>query len=89
MMYVRVCMLLSSDKVFYENETCYLNEEPNNFTNPVMARYIRVIPIRWVGASACLRMQLYGCTVKGKATSSSLKFMISQCRVPDCQNSLG
>ena len=54
-------------KVFYENGTCSLNEEPNIFTNPVIARYVRVIPIQWVGASACLRMELYGCTVKGEA----------------------
>ena len=54
-------------KVFNGNGTCSLDTEPSNFTNPVVARYIRVIPIQWAGASVCLRMELYGCTVKGEA----------------------
>ena len=38
-----------------------------DFNSPVVARYVRVIPIQWVGASACLRMELYGCTIEGVA----------------------
>ena len=53
-------------KVFNENGTCnYLNTEPSNFTNPLIARFVRVIPIKWVGASVCLRMELHGWTIKG------------------------
>ena len=41
--------------------------QPYNFTNPVAARFVRVIPIQWVGgASVCLRVELFGCTVKGE-----------------------
>ena len=39
----------------------------NIFNKPVIARYVRVIPIQWAGVSACLRMQLYGCTIEGVA----------------------
>ena len=52
-------------KVFSGVGSCALNNESSNFTNPVIARYMRVIPVQWAGFSACLRMELYGCTVKG------------------------
>ena len=55
------------------NGTCNFNTEPSNFTNPVVARYVRVIPILWVGASVCLRMELYGCTIKGEARKFNYK----------------
>ena len=61
-----ICVLFL-DKVFRKSETCNLSMKPYNFTNPVAARYVRVIPIQWIGASACLRMELFGCTVEGKA----------------------
>ena len=41
--------------------------EPSNFINPVVARFVRINPVKWVGSSICLRMALYGCTIKGKA----------------------
>ena len=62
-MHIFACVI----KVFDGNGTCNLNMDPSNFTNPVVARFVRVIPVQWVGASACLRMALYGCTIKGKA----------------------
>jgi len=43
-------------------------KEPSDLDNPVVARYVRLIPVHWVGASACLRMEFYGCTIKGKIT---------------------
>ena len=49
--------------------------EPHNFTNPVAARFVRVIPIQWVGASVCLRMELFGCTVKGE---------VKKCKYTEC-----
>ena len=48
------------------NGTCSLNTEPNDFAYSVTARYVRIIPIQWVGASVCLRMEFYGCTISGK-----------------------
>ena len=37
-----------------------------NFIYPVIAQFVRVIPVEWEGgASPCLRMELYGCYVKG------------------------
>ena len=37
-----------------------------NFTYPVIAQFIRIVPLEWKGAvSPCLRMELYGCYVKG------------------------
>ena len=54
-------------QVLNGNRIRSLNLKTYNFTNPVTARYVRIIPVQWVGTSACLRMELFGCTVKGKA----------------------
>ena len=32
---------------------------------PVVAQFIRVVPLEWEGVLPCLRMELYGCHVKG------------------------
>ena len=64
-----LCFILFGYKVFSGIGSC-VNEEPSNFTVPVIARYIRAIPIHWAGFSACLRMELYGCTVKGTYVAS-------------------
>ena len=37
-----------------------------NFTHPVIAQFIRIIPLKWEGVVPCLRLELYGCYVKGK-----------------------
>ena len=75
-------------KVFNRSRICDLNTEPSNFTNPVVARYIRIIPIQWVGASICLKIELFGCTIKGKADLSrqinrySFHYRVSECQYP-------
>ena len=51
--------------MFNQNETCYWEAQQINFTAPVIARFVRVIPIQRVGISSCLKMELYGCTIKG------------------------
>ena len=51
--------------MFDGNGTCNLSIEPSRFDDPLIARYVRVIPLQWVGGSVCLRMQLYGCTIEG------------------------
>lgn len=40
--------------------------EMKNFTYPVIARFVRIVPLEWEGGvSPCLRMELYGCYLKG------------------------
>ena len=63
-MLVGFMLMFFGYKVFSGVGSCALNES-SNFSNPVIARYMRVIPVQWAGSSACLRMELYGCTVKG------------------------
>ena len=36
-----------------------------NFTYPVVTRFIRVVPLEWNDDHPCLRLELYGCLVKG------------------------
>ena len=36
-----------------------------NFTHPVVAQYIRIVPLEWEGVVPCLKLELYGCYVKG------------------------
>ena len=82
--YPKTCVLyLSLIKVFNGNSTCNLNIEPSHLDNPVIARFVRVNPLQWVGASVCLRMQLYGCTIKGMFNEYVLSFNLF-CRVSDC-----
>jgi len=37
-----------------------------HFKHPIIAQYIRLVPMEWVGWSACLKLELYGCLLKGK-----------------------
>ena len=42
------------------------NQEMQYFSYPVIAQYLRVVPIEWVGQSPCLKLEFYGCHVKGQ-----------------------
>ena len=39
--------------------------EVKNFTHPVIAQYIRIVPLEWEGVVPCMRLELYGCYAKG------------------------
>ena len=45
-----------------------MEERHINFTRPVIAQFVRIIPIQWVGVSICLTMEIYGCTIRGNTT---------------------
>ena len=42
------------------------SQEIQHFRYPVIAQYMHVVPMEWVGPSACLKLELYGCHVKGQ-----------------------
>ena len=54
---------VKTDDICGRNHT---DTEVKNFTEPVMTQFIRVVPLKWEGfVSPCLRLELYGCYVKG------------------------
>ncbi|XP_031575396.1 uncharacterized protein LOC116308982 [Actinia tenebrosa] len=54
-------------KVFTGNSDSE-SEVKISLSSPIYAVYIRVLPTKWIGESACLRLELYGC----KAASDGL-----------------
>ncbi|XP_065898710.1 uncharacterized protein [Dysidea avara] len=64
-MYEYVIAEASSNVLFDGVNACgQTNLEMKHFKYPVIAHYIRIVPLEWVGQSACLKLELYGCQVK-------------------------
>lgn len=41
------------------------NSVTNHFKYPVIAQYIRLVPLKWIEPFACLKLELHGCLIKG------------------------
>ena len=67
--YVAICVVTNFIilQIFDGVDICRRNSdaEVKKFSHPVVARFIRVIPLEWTDVSPCLRLELYGCYVKG------------------------
>ena len=51
---------------FDGNSPCAQSEQQRQLYTPVIAQYIRIIPLEWIGSIICFKMELYGCFVRGK-----------------------
>ena len=60
-----MCIQLCIVQLFDGNSACTQTEQVQQFGTPVIAQYIRVVPMDWVGPMVCCKMELYGCFVKG------------------------
>ena len=52
-------------QLFDGNSACTQTEQVRQFGTPVIARYMRIIPMEWIGPMICFKMELYGCFVQG------------------------
>lgn len=52
-------------QLFDGNSACTQTEQVRQFGTPVIARYVRIIPMEWIGPMICFKMELYGCFVQG------------------------
>ena len=66
-MYVSITIQL-----FNGNSACTQTEQVRQFGTPVIARYLRIVPMEWVGPMICFKMELYGCFVRGKLALTSV-----------------
>ena len=63
--YLYVCIVQRFDG----NSACIHDqtEQVRQFGAPVIAQYIRIVPVEWVGPMICFKMELYGCFVRGNS----------------------
>lgn len=67
MLHARVHIVL---QLFDGNSACTQTEQVQQFGTPVIARYVRIVPMEWVGPMICFKMELYGCFVRGMPSLS-------------------
>ena len=65
-------LVLCVIQLFDGNSACTQTEEIQQFGTPVIARYIRIIPMEWIGPMICFKMEIYGCFVRGKPAFISI-----------------
>ena len=53
-------------QLFDGNSPCAQREQQRQLYTPVIAQYVRIIPLEWIGPMICFKMELYGCFVRGK-----------------------
>ena len=61
-------------QVFTGVDICRQSTDPDmkSFMHPVIARFVRIVPLSWEGPSPCLTVELYGCPLLGKVIQHHL-----------------